>query len=297
MPATGWDGRFDKVAGTLQSAAGSSAARRLGADGAPTSWWERWGLWNVFGVLLIVGFVYWTAGLVPGGDRRARAAAHVPGSAGLHLALGQPARRARHRARRARRDVSSGSRVAIAREFRDPRSRAAAIPVDAGALRAVSAAREPASRPTVDAANALANAAAVIMPRRDCAIARTRIRRCPAPGCAMPPPRRSRTPRKPSSKSRDSRARESLLRDARGLDAELRTQLRCKWCSATPPAPCCRQAPASPPGDYNSYSYYWSGPVNAEDTVRFIYVGPVVLFFWRLIGVIALAALFAGSRC
>ena len=33
--------------------------------------------------------------------------------------------------------------------------------------------------------------------------------------------------------------------------------------------------------------------MNSEDTVRFIYVGPVVLFFWRLIGVVALAALFA----
>src|SRR6185436_11374311 len=44
---------------------------------------------------------------------------------------------------------------------------------------------------------------------------------------------------------------------------------------------------------FNSYSYYWSGPVNSEDTVRFIYVGPLVLFFWRLIGVVARAALFA----
>ena len=51
--------------------------------------------------------------------------------------------------------------------------------------------------------------------------------------------------------------------------------------------------PGIPAWHYNSYSYYWSGPVNAEDTVRFIYVGPLVLFFWRLIGVVALAALFA----
>ena len=51
--------------------------------------------------------------------------------------------------------------------------------------------------------------------------------------------------------------------------------------------------PGIPAWHYNSYSYYWSGPVNSEDTVRFIYVGPLVLFFWRLIGVVALAALFA----
>jgi len=51
--------------------------------------------------------------------------------------------------------------------------------------------------------------------------------------------------------------------------------------------------PGIPAWQYNSYDYYWSGPVESADTVRFIYVGPVVLFFWRLLGVIALAALFA----
>ena len=51
--------------------------------------------------------------------------------------------------------------------------------------------------------------------------------------------------------------------------------------------------PGIPAWRYNSYGYYWSGPVESADTVRFIYVGPVVLFFWRLLGVFALAALFA----
>ena len=51
--------------------------------------------------------------------------------------------------------------------------------------------------------------------------------------------------------------------------------------------------PGIPAWGYNSYDYYWSGPVETADSVRFIYVGPVVLFFWRIFGVIALAALFA----
>ena len=50
--------------------------------------------------------------------------------------------------------------------------------------------------------------------------------------------------------------------------------------------------PGIPAWHYNSYSYYWSGPVDAADTVRFIYVGPLVLFFWRMLGVVALAVLF-----
>ncbi len=65
MPATGWDGRFDRVTGTLNLPPGHRLLAAIGTDGAPASWWERWGLWNVFGVLLIVGFVYWTAGLIP----------------------------------------------------------------------------------------------------------------------------------------------------------------------------------------------------------------------------------------
>ena len=114
MPATGWDSRFDRVDGTLHLPPGHRLIAAIGADAAPGSWWERWGLWNVFGVLIVVVFVYWTAGLRPGGDRRARAGAHVPGGAGLHLAVGQPARRARHRARRARRALPAHSRAAIA---------------------------------------------------------------------------------------------------------------------------------------------------------------------------------------
>ena len=54
----------------------------------------------------------------------------------------------------------------------------------------------------------------------------------------------------------------------------------------------CRPGPAFPPGATTLIAYLWTGPVEAADTVRFIYVGPVVLFFWRLLGVITLAALF-----
>ena len=115
MPATGWDGRFDKVTGTLNLPPGHRLLAAIGADAAPYSWWERWGLWNVFGVLLIVGFVYWAAGLVPAAIAALALAAHLPGSAGVHLAVGQLASGAGHRARRAGRAASRSSRAAIAR--------------------------------------------------------------------------------------------------------------------------------------------------------------------------------------
>jgi hypothetical protein len=50
--------------------------------------------------------------------------------------------------------------------------------------------------------------------------------------------------------------------------------------------------PGIPSWRFNSYSYHWTGPVEATDTVRFIYVGPVIMFFWRIVGVVGLAVLF-----
>jgi hypothetical protein len=50
--------------------------------------------------------------------------------------------------------------------------------------------------------------------------------------------------------------------------------------------------PGIPAWRFNAYPYSWSGPVTKEDTVRFVYVGPVVMFFWRLAGVIGLVILF-----
>ena len=50
--------------------------------------------------------------------------------------------------------------------------------------------------------------------------------------------------------------------------------------------------PGIPGWSYNSYGYFWAGPVEIADTVRFIYVGPTVMFFWRLLGAAALVVLF-----
>ena len=146
MPATGWDGRFDRVTGTLNLPPGHRLIAAIGTDGAPYSWWERWGLWNVFGVLLIVGFVYWTAGLVPAAIAALALVLTYQEMPELHLAVGQPARGARHRARRARRALPEICARLSHGEFRGARHRAAAVPVDAGPLRAVPAARRPATR-------------------------------------------------------------------------------------------------------------------------------------------------------
>jgi hypothetical protein len=48
MPATGWSERFDRVAGVLNLPPGHRLFAAFGADSAPESWVERWGLLDLF---------------------------------------------------------------------------------------------------------------------------------------------------------------------------------------------------------------------------------------------------------
>ncbi len=50
--------------------------------------------------------------------------------------------------------------------------------------------------------------------------------------------------------------------------------------------------PGIPDWQYNSYAYFWTGPVESSDTVRFLYVGPFVMGLWRLLGAATLVVLF-----
>ncbi|MEO8018152.1 MAG: hypothetical protein ABI769_10085 [Pseudomonadota bacterium] len=289
MPATGWDGRFDKVVGTLNLPPGHRLLAALGADGAPYSWWERWGLWNVFGVLLIVGFVYWAAGLVPAAIaalalvltyQEAPEYIWLWGNllAALSIARAAPAGRFQKFAR-VYRTLSFVLLGAALLPFLWTQVRFALYPqlensmgiygLDVGygdrnviATELVSA---PPPMPTIEMAEPM-EATAADAPAADAA--------------------------GDIGKFPDSNVRQSLQRipgvrmKGYGLNSQQVVQ---RYAAGT----VLQAGPGIPAWRYNTYSYFWSGPVNAEDTVRFIYVGPVVLFFWRLIGVVALAALFA----
>jgi hypothetical protein len=52
MPASGWNERFESVAGVLQLPPGHRLLAALGADEAPQAWISRWGLMDAFLVLL-----------------------------------------------------------------------------------------------------------------------------------------------------------------------------------------------------------------------------------------------------
>ncbi|HYJ41662.1 MAG TPA: hypothetical protein VEW08_12795, partial [Steroidobacteraceae bacterium] len=288
MPATGWDSRFDRVSGTLNLPAGHRLIAAIGTDGAPGAWWERWGLWNVFGVLLIVGFVYWTGGLIPAAIAALALLLtyqELPefiwlwGNllAALAIARAAPAGRFQKFAS-AYRTVSFVVLGIALLPFLWMQIRYALYPqlapsdasygIMANARGQYAPTMEAKQEAYADAAAPAADAAAPASVEAD-AITAEDIGKLP-----------------------DSNVRESLQRvpgvspSAGYLNS---VQVVQRYAAGT----VLQAGPGIPAWGYNSYSYYWSGPVESADTVRFIYVGPVVLFFWRLLGVFALAALFA----
>jgi len=58
LPATGWRTRFSDVSGTLVMAPGYRLLAAFGPDAAPQAWLERWGLLDIF-IVLLTGTVTW----------------------------------------------------------------------------------------------------------------------------------------------------------------------------------------------------------------------------------------------
>jgi hypothetical protein len=288
MPATGWEGRFDKVSGVLNLPPGHRLLVALGADAAPYSWWERWGLWNVFGVLLIVGFVYWTAGSVPAAIaalalvltyQEAPEYIWLWGNllAALSIARAAPAGRFQKFAR-VYRTLSFVALGAALLPFLWMQVRFALYPQLAPSVGAYGtqyetqpAAPPPMAQMAMEAPPISADAAA--------APAEEVVDTLSAADVGA-------LPDQDLSGSLERRPRVNLRAGKAGLNA---AQVVQRYAAGT----VLQAGPGIPTWRYNSYNYSWSGPVEAADTVRFIYVGPVLLFFWRLIGVIALTVLFA----
>jgi hypothetical protein len=256
MPSTGWNQRFDSVNGSLHLPPGHRLIAVLGADEAPEAWFERWGLWNVFGIALVVVFVYWMTGLVPAAIAAVALLLtyqEMPefiwlwGNLLAALAIARAAPEGRFR--RIAHSYRSVSFVVLALAllpFMWMQVRYALYPQletssNFGLAEPVAAAADAAAAPAEES-NAL----------------------------------ESPTVRTPKAENTER---------LRGLNA---AQVVQRYASGTR----LQAGPGIPAWYYNTYPYRWSGPVEASDSVRFLYIGPVVLFFWRIIGVAGLAVLF-----
>jgi hypothetical protein len=279
MPATGWVGRFDGVTGTLHLPPGHQLIAAIGADSAPGSWFERWGLWSVFGVLIVVAFVYWTAGLVPAAIaafaflltyQEAPGYIWLWGNLLAALAVARAAPEGRFR--RLALGYRTTSFVVLA---------LALLPFMWMQVRIALYPQLESSGYSGVYAGAVANAIEAPAIEADI-VEEQRPMEMTAPAAApMPPQKIDRV----DANAVDSSNPYSLGSRFSGLNAQNVVQ---RYASGTR----LQTGPGIPAWRYNSYGYGWSGPVEAGDTVRFLYLGPVSLFFWRLFGVAALGALF-----
>ena len=273
MPATGWNQRFDQVSGVLHLPPGHRLIAAPGTDEAPGSWIERWGLWSVFGVLIVVVFVYWIAGLMPAGIAALAfllTYQEMPPFIWLWANL--------------------LAALAIARTAPEGRFRRIAHGYRTLSFSVLALAMLPFIWSQVRYAlyPQLENAQFEILPLTvQTAVAPESKVDAPRAVNAPPPPAEIQLelPTSAQEMRSDYQSRAAATENPYGLNS---LQVVQRYASGTR----LQAGPGIPAWRYNSYPYRWSGPVETNDTVRFIYIGPVALFIWRILGVGALTLLF-----
>jgi len=326
MPATGWDQRFERVVGRLHLPPGHRLIAALGADAAPGSWWEKWGLWNVFGVALVVVFVFWTAG---------RAAAAVAAAALLlthqeapgylwlwaNLLAALAVARAATEGRlgmlaRGWRTLSFGV-LAVAllpfliTQFRcafhpqlEPPEYAPTYeehgygenPYGLEALWDSGPSLTDWLFPSRARADRSAPAMAVVMPEESANLAYEDIPPPPPPDITtydsapieIPEMASAEMERPMMSESAPAPVPTQIHAELFRPNALNAAQVVQRYAAGT----VLQAGPGLPKWDYNTYAYFWTGPVESSDTVRFLYVGPFVMGLWRLLGIAGLVVLF-----
>lgn len=282
LPATGWRSRFDRAGGWIHLPPGHRliAATSDFADIAVGSWWSKWGLWSFFG-LCVVGALTWRLG------GRALAAIAFGGmllmyqEAPDHLWLW----------------ANLLAAVAVAR----------AVPVE-GRLRRwavryrflsfvlLGVALLPllflqirlALHPQLDT-DGSGSGSIPLSPMTGPGPAPV-----PAPAEAqldtLVPPEVTAASSERLRESRPGASAQSATGRV-GIDAGLNVLQKVqRYATGT----VLQAGPGVPDWRYRSYSFTWSGPVEATDTLRVIYAGPVLLGLWRLTGVALLVLWFIG---
>ncbi|HEV7715356.1 MAG TPA: hypothetical protein VGO53_07160, partial [Steroidobacteraceae bacterium] len=286
MPATGWNARFDQVSGRVYFPPGHRLLAAFGADRAPGAWVEQWGLWGLFGVLVVAVFSGWLAGWVVGVVAFVALLLTYQESpsyiwlwsnllAALALARAAPEGRLRRFARGYRAVSFALLGVAL-------------LPLLWGQARL-------AIHPQLAAAGGVGRLVAPIEA--------TLIEDSAAPAMPAAPPEQDVSE---VTVTGQVRKRESELRFKPDLAKATNTPTlanpygvgsglnAAQVVQRYAPGTLVQAGPGIPAWSYVEYYYGWSGPVEAQQSVHFLYIGPVLLGLWRFVGAILLAALFAA---
>jgi hypothetical protein len=253
LPASGWNARFEQAGGDVYLPPGHRLLAVLGADFARSSWIERWGLWGFFGVLVVSVFAGWFAGPIVGAIAFvALLLTYQESAAYIWLWANVLAAAAVARA------VPEGRLRRWARGYRTLSFIVlglALLPFLWGQLRF-------ALYPQLESAY---SGAPFEIPAGA----------TPAAAPAAPPAREMA---------------KSVAAEA--LDAAVVTGSRVSNVYDTyAPGTLLQAGPGIPEWQYVSHAYGWSGPVEADQTVRFVYIGPFALGLWRIVGCVLLALL------
>ena len=286
FPATGWNARFDHVQGVLIMPPGHRLLAAPGADSAPGSWIEQWGLWDLFGVLIVAVFAGWLAGRAVGAVAFVALLLTYQDSApyiwlwanllaALALARAAPEGRFR-RVARVYRALSFGVLGLALLPLLAHQARIALHPqIEAATTYGMFAPAAPPRAPVLNVkeldqvvATAPAEEAA---PAAD-AVVRPDIE---LPDAAdIPEPRRN-----------SGIVAGKVTSSVAGLNAQQVVQRYA-------PGTLLQTGPGIPAWRYVVYAFSWSGPVEADQSVRFLYIGPLLLGMWRIVGIALLVALF-----
>jgi hypothetical protein len=282
LPATGWTQSFESVSGQLYLPPGHRLIAVLGADESPSAWLDRWGLWSLFGVLVVIVFAFWVT---------RRPVVTFLGALGLLLTYqAEPsliwgwanliAAMALARA------VPAGRLANIARGYRTVSFALLSLALVSFAWTEV----RQSIYPQLEFAREIlqqgfARPEPPISPNIPTAILAGRAvpaaaREAPAPQ-APPPPAESlqqATVDNPYSLA-------SVVSGYRA-DASVSGAPLAAYAPGTP----VQAGPGVPNWDYGAHNFGWSGPVDPNQTVRFIVLGPVEVAVWRIVGVLLLVA-------
>ena len=271
LPATGWSTRFDSAGGELHLPPGHRLLGAPGADYAQGSWMSRWGLWNLFGVLVVIVLAHWIAGpLVAIAAAVALVLLYQEAppmiwlwaNAIAAIALFRAAPEGRLRSFAGRYRVASFAVLVLA-----------LLPLLIGQLRL-------AIYPQLDAPSYGFGA----MVERGFARDKTAGMEAPmmqedAMAGVAPPPPPAATRSSAAPADADSSMREVQVTGSRILQASVSN----RYAAGTQ----LQAGPGVPDWRYNRYSFGWSGPVEPGQEVRFVWLGPVAMAIWRVLGVLA----------
>ncbi len=269
QPATGWSTRFDSVSGVVHLPPGHRLLGVLGADKVPASWVSRWGLWSLFGVLVLVVLTHWVAG---------RLAAIVAAIALILMYQEFPALIWLW--------ANLLAAIALVRAVPEGRLRRYTLGYRLVSFLALALVLLPMLVGQLKLA--LYPSLAVNEARASDLYAARFASADEVVGEPVPLKMESPPPSAPAVSMPSPRGGAADAVDELGLQEVQVTGSRIlsvtdRYAEGT----LLQAGPGVPNWQYNTWQYGWSGPVEATQSVRFVYIGPALLGLWRIVGVLA----------